>query len=75
MESGNRRGLISTVLSASLTMALINDLHPPKVPPVRIAMAMIICRAAAAFERLHGKTRQGKDAIGSIHVPVQSEQL
>lgn len=26
---GSRRGLISTALSASLTMALINELHPP----------------------------------------------
>lgn len=47
---GNRRGLISTVLSASLTMALINGLHPPKAPPVRIAIKMIIRRAAAAFK-------------------------
>lgn len=46
---GNRRCFISTVLSASLTMALINALHPPKAPPVRMAIKMIICRAAANF--------------------------
>lgn len=40
---GNRRGLIFTVLSASLTMALINGLHPPKAPPVRIVIKKIIC--------------------------------
>lgn len=48
MESGTEGGVISTALSASLTMPLINDLHPPKAAPVRIAAKAIICRAAAA---------------------------
>lgn len=67
----NRRGLISTALSASLTMALINDIQPPKAPPVRITIKMIICWAAAAFDYTHRqrKNRKVKRRGGLIHAP------
>ena len=43
-------------------MALINALHPPKAPPVRIAIKTIICRAAAAFDP-HAQTQRGDETL------------